>query len=197
MEIGLNSLGVSSRLDLYSIVLIAVGLSMDVFSVAIVIGFILKRVNLLKASKLALSFGSFHIVMPIIGWYMGSTILRFVAEYDHWVAFLLLTFVGGRMIYGATKEKRIEESTLFNGLNLLLFSVAVSIDALAVGLTFYLEAVTLFVPILIAGLTALLFTFFGLFVGSKTGRFFGKSFEIIGGLILIVIGLRIVITHMI
>jgi len=184
------------RLDLYSIVLIAVGLSMDVFSVATVTGFILKRVSFHQASKMSLSFGSFHVVMPVIGWYVGSTIVRLVADYDHWLAFLLLTFVGGRMIYGAAKEKRIEGSKMFNGLNLLLFSVAVSIDALAVGLTFYLETVALFLPVLIIGVTASVFTFVGLVVGSRTGRLFGKSVEIIGGLILIAIGLRIIFTHM-
>jgi putative Mn2+ efflux pump MntP len=146
---------------------------------------------------MALSFGSFHIVMPILGWYLGATILRFVAAYDHWVAFLLLAFVGGRMIYGAAKEKRIEGSKILNGLNLLLFSVAVSIDALAIGLTFYLESVAFFFPVLIIGLTASIFTMFGLYVGSKTGHLVGKNVEIIGGLILIAIGLRILITHMI
>jgi putative Mn2+ efflux pump MntP len=183
-------------MDLYSILLIAVGLSMDVFSVATVTGFILKKVSLRQASTMAFSFGSFHILMPIIGWYVGSTIVNLVADYDHWLAFLLLTLVGGRMIYGTTKEKKIEGSKLFNGLNLLLFSVAVSIDALAVGLTFYLETVALLLPVVISGFTASIFTFIGLFVGSKTGRFFGRNMEIIGGLILIIIGLRIVITHM-
>lgn len=184
-------------MDLYSILLIAVGLSMDVFSVATVTGFILKKISLRQALKMAFSFGLFHILMPIIGWYVGSTIVSLVADYDHWLAFLLLTFVGGRMIYGATKEKTIEGSKLFKGLNLLLFSVAVSIDALVIGLTFYLETVALLLPVVIAGLTASIFTFIGLFIGSKTGRFFGRNMEIIGGLILITIGLRIVITHMI
>lgn len=101
------------------------------------------------------------------------------------------------MIYGATKEKIIEKSKIFDALNLLSFSLAVSIDALAVGLTFYLEAVAIILPVLIAGLTAAVFTLIGLFVGSRTGRFFGRNVEIIGGLIIIAIGLRIVITHMI
>jgi putative Mn2+ efflux pump MntP len=185
------------RLDFYSIVLVAIGLAMDVFSVATVTGFILKKVTLNQASRMSVSFGSFHVVMPLIGWSLGATIVRFVADYDHWVAFLLLAFVGGRMIYGATKDTKIEGSKIFNGLNLLLFSVAVSIDALAIGLTFYLEAVAILLPVLIAGLTAVLFTLLGLFLGSKTGHLFGRNVEIIGGLILIAIGLRIVATHMI
>ena len=184
------------RLDFYSIVLIAIGLAMDAFSVAAVTGFVLNKVTLSQASRMSVSFGSFHVVMPMLGWYLGATIVRFVADYDHWVAFLLLAFVGGRMIYGATKETKIEGSKIFNGLNLLLFSVVVSIDALAIGLTFYLETVAILLPMLIAGVTTGLFTLIGLFVGSKTGRFFGKNVELIGGLILIAIGLRIVVTHM-
>lgn len=184
------------RLDFYSIVLIAMGLAMDAFSVATVTGFVLKKVTLSQASRMSVSFGSFHVLMPMLGWYFGATIVRFVADYDHWVAFLLLAFVGGRMIYGATKETKLDGSKILNGLNLLLFSIVVSIDALAIGLTFYLEAVAILVPVLIAGITTALFTLIGLFVGSKTGRLFGKNVELMGGLILIAIGLRIVITHM-
>lgn len=183
-------------MDLYSIVLIAVGLAMDVFSVATITGLVLERVSLSQVSKMSLSFGSFHVIMPIIGWFMGSTIVRLIADYDHWVAFLLLALVGGRMIYGAITERKTERPNMISGINLLLFSVAVSIDALAVGLTFYLENVALFPPVLIIGLTASAFTLIGLVVGSRTGRLFGKRVEIIGGLILIAIGLRIIITHM-
>ena len=183
-------------MDLYSIVFIAIGLAMDVFSVATVTGFVLKRVSLRQASKMSLSFGSFHVVMPMIGWFVGSTIVELVAEYDHWVAFLLLTLVGGRMIYRANNTKRKKGSEMLNGFNLLMFSVAVSIDALAVGLTFFLENVALFLPVVIIGLVASLFALVGLVVGSRTGRLFGKRVEVIGGLILIAIGLRIVLTHM-
>jgi putative Mn2+ efflux pump MntP len=123
--------------------------------------------------------------------------VRFVAAYDHWAVFLLLAFVGGQRIYGATKEKRIEGSKIFKGLNHLFFSVAVSIDALAIGLTFHLENVAVFFPVLIAGLTAAILTLLGLIVGRKTGRLVGTKVEIIGGLILIAIDLRIVITYMI
>lgn len=183
-------------MDLYSIVFIAIGLAMDVFSVAAVTGFALKRVTLRQASKISLSFGSFHALMPLIGWLIGSTIVELIAAYDHWVAFLLLAFVGGRMIYGATQEKRIEEVKIIKGYNLLLFSVAVSIDALALGLTFYLEKVALFVPLMIIGVVAFFFTLVGLSVGSRTSRVFGKGVEVVGGLILIAIGLKIVLTHM-
>jgi putative Mn2+ efflux pump MntP len=190
-------LGDDGRLDLYSIVLIAMGLAMDAFSVATVTGSILKRVNLSQASKMSSSFGLFHVVMPVIGWYMGSTIVLWIADYDHWLAFLLLAFVGGRMIYDAVKAtRRTEGLEMVSGLNLLFFSVAVSIDALAVGLTFSLENVAILLPVLLTGFTAALFTIIGLVVGSKTGRLFGRNMEIIGGSLLIAIGLRIVVTHM-
>jgi putative Mn2+ efflux pump MntP len=84
--------------------------------------FIHKRVSLSQVSKLSLSFGSFHVVIPILGGYLSVTVVRFVAAYDHWAAFLLLAFVGGQMIYGATKEKRIEVSKIVNGLTLVFFS---------------------------------------------------------------------------
>ena len=182
-------------MDLYSIILIAIGLAMDVFSVAAVTGFVLKRVSLNQIWKMPLSFGSFHAIMPIIGWFMGLTIVNLVANFDHWVAFLLLAFVGGRMIYGARKEKETNAYEMVGGLNLLFCSVAVSIDALAVGLSFFLENVTFLFPVVIIGFTASVFTLIGLVVGSRSGRHFGKSMEIIGGLILIGIGLRIVFTH--
>jgi len=81
-------------LDLYSIIFIAIGVAMDVFSVATVTGFVIKKVNFSQIWKIPLSFGSFHTIMPIIGWFMGSTILSLIAGYDHWIAFLLLSFVG-------------------------------------------------------------------------------------------------------
>ena len=183
-------------MDLYSIVLIAIGLAMDVFSVAAVTGFTLKQVPLRQAVKISLSFGSFHALMPVIGWLIGSTIVEVIAAYDHWVAFLLLAFVGGRMIYGATQEKNVEKINIIKGYNLLLFSVAVSLDALALGLTFYLEKVALVLPLAIIGVIAFFFTLAGLSIGSRTSRFFGKGVEVVGGVILIAIGLRIVLTHM-
>jgi len=169
---------------------------MDALSVAAVTGFSLKKVDFLQASKVSINFGGFHVFMPILGWLAGSTVVWLIADYDHWVAFLLLAFVGGKMIYEASRgEERIEPSKVLDNLNLLLFSVAVSIDAIAVGLSFYLEDVPILVPSLIIGAVTFAFTFLGMILGNRMGRFIGRGTQIFGGVILIAIGLRIVITH--
>jgi len=169
---------------------------MDALSVATVTGFSLKKVDLRQASKVSINFGGFHVFMPILGWLAGSTVVWLIADYDHWVAFLLLAFVGGKMIYEASRgEERIEPSKVLDNLNLLLFSVAVSIDAIAVGLSFYLEDIPILVPSLIIGAVTFAFTFMGMVLGNKMGRFVGRGTQIFGGVILIAIGLRIVITH--
>lgn len=127
-------------LDIYSIVFLAVGLAMDALSVVTVTGFSLKTVSLRVLPKMPLTFGAFHVLMPMVGWFAGSTIVWLIVDYDHWVAFLLLAFVGGKMFHEALKpEEMIEPSKVLNNMNLLLFSVAVSIDSMAVGLSLYLE----------------------------------------------------------
>ncbi len=169
---------------------------MDALSVATVTGFSLKTVGFRQASKISINFGAFHIMMPMAGWLAGSTIVWLIADYDHWVAFLLLAFVGGKMIYEASRAKeRIEASKMLDNLNLLFFSVAVSIDAIAVGLSFYLEDLPILVPAMIIGAVTFAFTFAGIILGNRIGRFIGKGTQIFGGVVLIAIGLRIVIAH--
>jgi len=169
---------------------------MDALSVATVTGFSLKTVSLRQASKVSINFGAFHVIMPMAGWLVGSTIVWLIADYDHWVAFLLLAFVGGKMIYEAAgAEERIEPSKVLDNLNLLLFSVAVSIDAIAVGLSFYLEKIPILVPAVIIGAVTFAFTFMGMILGNRMGRLIGKGTKILGGVVLIAIGLRIVIAH--
>lgn len=169
---------------------------MDALSVATVTGLSLEKVSFQQASKMPITFGAFHVLMPVVGWFAGSTIVWLIADYDHWVAFLLLIFVGGKMIYEAlSAEERIEPFIVFNNMSLLLFSVAVSIDSLAVGLSFYLERVHILVPAMIIGVITFAFTFVGVFLGNRIGRFIGKGTQILGGFVLIAIGLRIVLTH--
>jgi len=183
-------------LDIYSIVFLAVGLAMDALSVATVTGFSLKTVSLRVLSKMPLTFGAFHVLMPMVGWFAGSTIVWLIADYDHWVAFLLLAFVGGKMFHEALKpEERIEPSKVLNNMNLLLFSVAVSIDSMAVGLSLYLERVPILAPAMIMGAVTFAFTSVGVVIGNRIGRFIGRGIQIFGGLILIAIGIRIILTH--
>lgn len=183
-------------IDYLTLVFVAVGLAMDAFSVATVTGFGLPRIDFFQASRLSVAFGFFHFLMPVIGWLAGNTLLELISGFDHWLAFLLLAFVGGRMIYEAvTNGKAIDPAQVLGGMNLLMFSLAVSIDALAVGLSFSLEQVSILIPSLVLGLVTLLFTFAGLLIGNRTGKAFGRNAQIIGGVLLITIGARIVFTH--
>jgi len=178
--------------------LIAIGLAMDTFSVAAVAGFLSKAFSTKQAFRLSFSFGFFQFLMPIAGWMAGSTVASLIANYDHWVAFGLLAIVGGKMIREGTRTRAITgtyRSDLTKGIPLLVFSVATSIDALAVGLTFAFTDVAVLYPAIVIGAIAALFTLFGLYLGSKSSRLFGKYVEVVGGVILIFIGLRILITH--
>ena len=129
--------------------------------------------------------------MPIIGWNLGTSILHVIQRWDHWVTFILLAFVGGRMIIeGLDESVKDISSDLLGFVNLVLFTVAVSIDALAVGLSLSLQNLSVWVPSLYMGIGTLLFTLFGLNIGNKTGKRFGKKAQIIGGIVLILIGIR-------
>lgn len=183
-------------MDIYSIVFLAVGLAMDALSVATATGFGMKSLNFRQASKMSINFGAFHIIMPIAGWFVGSTIVWLIASFDHWIAFLLLAFVGGKMIHGAfDSEARIETSKVLDNLNLLFLSIAVSIDDIAAGLSLYLENVPILMPAIITGTVTSAFTFLGVVLGNRTGQHVGKWAQLIGGFVLITIGFRIVIRH--
>ena len=184
--------------DLLTLVMLSVGLAMDAFSVATVTGFSLGRVRLQDAAKMSLSFGAAHVVMPTIGWYLGATVVNLISGFDHWVAFLLLAFVGGKMIReGLDGDGRVDPQSILGGLSLLLFTLAVSVDSLAVGLSFSLEKIAIFIPSLFMGACTLAFTFVGLMIGNRTGQAVGKRAQIFGGLVLVLIGARIVLSHMV
>jgi len=189
-------MALETGIDVYLLILLSVGLAMDAFSVATVTGFGLGRTKIGDATRMSISFGAAHVVMPVLGWFLGSTIVDLVSSYDHWVAFLLLFFVGGRMIKeGLDGDGEVDPSQILGTVSLLMFTVAVSIDALAVGLSFRLEGLPILVPSLFMGAGTLLFTFAGLLVGNRTGKAFGKKAQIFGGLVLGAIGARIVLTH--
>lgn len=188
----------SQAIDFYSLILLSIGLAMDAFSVAIVAGFGLGEVKLVDSLKVSATFGAAHIIMPVLGWFLGSTVLNLIQRWDHWIAFLLLAFVGGKMLReGLDPEtEEVNASDLLGFASLIMFTIAVSIDALAVGLSFSLQELSIWVPSLYMGVGTLIFTFVGLNIGNRTGQRFGKRAQIAGGLVLILIGLRIVITHL-
>ena len=169
---------------------------MDVLSVSAVTGFGLGHMNREQMLRLATAFGGFHIFMPVLGWLAGSTIVNLISNYDHWTAFLLLAFVGGKMLLeGARGENDVEPGKILEVKSLLLFSVAVSIDSIAVGMSFSLEKVAILLPAMLMGATAFAFTFLGVYLGNKTGHWLGRWSQIVGGVILIGIGLRILLSH--
>jgi putative Mn2+ efflux pump MntP len=184
-------------IDVMSLILLSIGLAMDAFSVATVTGFGLGELKVRDATKMSFSFGLAHTIMPIMGWLMGATVVRFISSYDHWVAFILLAFVGIRMMLDGLKngDDKVDPSTIINTASLLLFTLAVSIDSLAVGLSFSLERISILIPSLFMGAGTLTFTLLGLFLGNRTGQAFGKKAQILGGSVLVFIGLRVVASH--
>lgn len=179
---------------------IAVGLAMDTFAVAVATSVMLGRVTGRQIFRFSFHFGLFQAMMPVLGWLAGSTFVQYIAGWDHWVAFGLLAFVGGKAIYeavrggGADEQGSKDDPT--RGLSLVMLSTATSIDALAVGLSFAMLGVRIWYPVVIIGLVTATITFLGMVLGSSLGRRFGRRVEILGGLILIGIGLKILIQHL-
>ena len=179
-----------------TILLIALGLAMDSFSVAIANGLATKTFKITKALKISVFFGFFQAIMPIIGWYAGVHILDLISDFDHWVAFFLLIFIGSRMIYESIRKK---SNTIVSSLSikvLLILSIATSIDALAVGLSLSLLKVSIIIPAIVTGVVTFLLSFFGVYVGGRFGRVLKNRVESLGGLILVAIGLKILLEHL-
>ncbi len=183
-------------MDTLSLVAVAVALAMDAFAVALAAGAILHPLTFRPCFRLAFHFGLFQAMMPVIGWLAGLTVQSFVAAWSHWIAFCLLMYIGGRMIHEAlTAEEGVERAKdPSKGLTMVALSVATSIDALAVGLTLAMLDVVIWIPSLVIGLVAAAFTVMGLFLGTRAGKLWGKRVEVAGGVILILIGLKILLS---
>jgi manganese efflux pump family protein len=183
--------------DLISIFLIAIGLSADCFAVALSSGISTRNQSWVKVLRVALSFGIFQALMPVIGWLIGQTITGLIARFDHWIAFALLGLVGGKMLYESFHHaKEGDKATdISQGWLLITMSIATSIDALAVGLSFAFLEVHIALASSIIGVMAWLITIVGFQVGKHAGRWMGKRAETLGGLILIAIACRILISH--
>ena len=184
--------------DFLSIFLIAIGLSADCFAVALSGGVAGKNHSRARVLRVALSFGLFQAVMPLLGWLVGRTVVDFIAAYDHWVAFGLLAVVSGRMFWESLHPEKGEEkeADITSGLLLLTLSIATSIDALAVGLSFAFVEVNIALASPIIGAVAFLVTTVGFILGKKASRLIGKRAEAIGGIILLAIAFRILLGHL-
>lgn len=181
-----------------SILFIAVGLGMDAFAVAIGAGIVIRNLSFGPVFRLSFHFGLFQFLMPIIGWLAGRTVADYIIHYDHWIAFILLAFIGGKMIWDSLQDgdDNIRRTDPTKGVHLIMLSIATSIDALAVGLSLAFLNVEILYPSVIIGVVACIMTIVGMIFGEVLGKIAGKKIGILGGLILIGIGIKILIEHL-
>lgn len=183
----------------WELFLIGVGLSADAFSVSVCKGLNMRKLNMVHAYVIALFFGAFQAIMPLIGYLLGTSFSQYIETFDHWIAFALLAFIGGKMVIEAIKEKDGEEEEKTDTLKigeLVVLAVATSIDALAVGITFAFLNVSIYFAILIIGVTTFALSLGGVLLGNRFGAKYKNKAEIAGGVILILIGLKILLEHL-
>ena len=187
-----------TTIDIPSVFAIAVGLSADCFAVALGGSIAVRSLPFPSVFRASLAFGLFQGLMPLLGWLVGRTVVGFIADYDHWVAFTLLMIVGGRMIWESFRDKEgaSESRDVTKGFLLLTLAVATSIDALAVGLSFAFMEVDITLVCSVIGVVAFTASTIGFLLGRKVGRLVGRRAEALGGLVLIAISLRILLSHL-
>lgn len=186
-------------MGLVELFLVAVGLSMDAFAVAICKGLGMKRLDIGQALVIALFFGGFQALMPAIGWLLGSQFAHIVEPIDHWIAFALLAFIGGKMLVDALHGDEEEEAASDASLDLrelVMLAIATSIDALAVGVTFAFLQMDIVFPVLFIGVTTFVLSFAGVAIGHQFGSRWEKPSAIAGGVVLILIGCKILLEHL-
>lgn len=182
------------------IFLIGVGLSMDAFAVSVCKGLGMHRINYGHAVVIALFFGVFQALMPVIGWLLGSTFAAYVTAFDHWIAFGLLAVVGGKMLWDAfhdDEDDEVEQSApKLDIRELFMLALATSIDALAVGISFSFLEINILEAVLVIGVTTFALSFIGVVFGNRFGTRFERPSQIAGGVVLILIGLKILLEHL-
>lgn len=180
--------------------LIGVGLSMDAFAVSVCKGLNMRgKVNFKHAGVIALFFGGFQALMPLVGYFLGIGFEKYITKIDHWIAFLLLGFIGGKMIVEAIKEWNAEDKQEEDKLDikeLTILAVATSIDALAVGITFAFLSVNIWSAISIIGVTTFVLSIIGVVIGNKFGSRYKSKAELAGGIILVLMGIKILLEHL-
>ena len=175
---------------------LSLSLALDAFAVSLSTGALIKTRTWRDYFRIPFHFGLFQFLMPVFGWYLGSTIEPLIAEIDHWIAFLMLAIIGGKMIKAAfSKEKELQTSDPSRGISLVILSIATSIDALAVGFSLALLRYDIWFPSVLIGIITAVLSLIGLFAGNRLGNKFGNIVEVCGGGILILIGFKIAISH--
>ena len=188
-------------MGILELLLVGVGLAMDAFAVSICKGLAMKKVNKKHCFIIAIFFGGFQALMPFLGWLIGSTFAQYITKVDHWIAFLLLAYIGGKMIADAVKESREKEEVVkqdepLDIKELFIMAIATSIDALAVGITFSFLEVHIFLACTIIGTVTFVISAGGVFIGNIFGSKYKTKAQVAGGVILLVLGLKILLEHL-
>ena len=175
---------------------IGVGLSMDAFAVAVCKGLNMRRIDKGQSFLIALFFGGFQALMPFLGWALGKQFEQYITDFDHWIAFGLLVYIGGKMAWEALHSDGDACPANFSLKELLILAVATSIDALAVGITFAFLQVTIGAAVAIIGCTTFALSILGVLIGNRFGSRYKQRSELVGGIILILIGTKILLEHL-
>lgn len=183
-------------MSVIEIILMAVALAMDALAVAICKGMTIKKLTAEHTLKVGIYFGGFQAVMPIAGYYIGKTFADVIKSFDHWVVFALLAGLGVHMVIGAFKEEK-EHNDDFSHKTMIVLAIATSIDALAIGVSLSVMRSNLWINVAIIGAITFIMTSLGVFIGHKFGNKLGIKAELIGGFILIGVGLRVLIEHLV
>lgn len=183
-------------MGILEIILIGVGLSMDAFAVSICKGLNMNKINYKHTTIIALFFGGFQAFMPFLGWSLGRNFESYITSIDHWIAFGLLAFIGGKMICDSFKPEEDQDEDDFSIKELFVLAIATSIDALAVGITFAFLGESIVLPVTLIGLTTFCLSFVGVIIGYNFGGKLQSRAELVGGIILVLIGTKILFEHL-
>lgn len=183
-------------MGLIELFLIAVGLSMDAFAVSVCKGLAMPKCTFKKAAIVGLWFGGFQALMPAIGYILGAQFQEAIASIDHWIAFVLLALIGGNMIHEALDNDEEEADASLDVKTMFLLAVATSIDALAIGITFAFLKVNIIPAVCFIGIVTFIISFAGVKIGNVFGARYKNKAEIVGGVILVLLGLKILLEHL-
>ena len=183
-------------MGIIELVLVSMGLGMDAFAVSVCKGISMKKMNWKKACIIGLYFGGFQALMPVIGFFLGVAFENIITNVDHWIAFILLGIVGLKMIKDSFNKKNENYNDDISFKTMIILAIATSIDALAVGITFAFLKVNLIISISLIGVITFILSFIGSKLGNKFGNRYEKKAELLGGIILILLGLKILLEHL-
>lgn len=183
-------------MGIFEILLVGIGLAMDAFAVSICKGLSMKKMNWKNAVIIALYFGIFQALMPLIGYFLGMTFESIVTSFDHWVAFALLTLIGGGMIKESFDDEDEKKNDKVDFKTMVVLALATSIDALAVGITFAFLDVNIVLAVSIIGIITFIISIFGVKIGNRFGDKYQNKAELMGGIILVLLGFKILLEHL-